>query len=158
MVVIDDEIIKYLKKLLQREKFSDMRLMVDEIKAVGPGQSYIGRKSSEKYEATANQISGGLKKLFENYLNFKTGLIQEQISANKDLVTESMMDILGQDDLFTKAMIDSSINKVDNLLDIGIPDDALIWLGMMGLKVIVDFHGEVVEIEAPAQADFGDYE
>ncbi len=83
---------------------------------------------------------------------------QEQILANKDLVTESMMDMLGKDDLFTKAMIDSSINKVDNLLDLGIPEDARIWLGMMGLKIIVDFHGEVVEIEAPAQADFGDYE
>ena len=78
---------------------------------------------------------------------------QEQIQANKDLVTESMLTMLGQDDLFTKAMIDSSINKINDLLEIGIPEDARIWLGMMGFKVIVNFHGEVVDIEAPADLD-----
>ena len=78
---------------------------------------------------------------------------QEQILANKDIVTESMMSMLGKDDLFTKAMIDSSINKVDNILETGLPEDARMWLGMMGLKIIVDFHGEVIEIEAPEQED-----
>lgn len=79
---------------------------------------------------------------------------QEQILANKDIVTEGMMSMLGKDDLFTKAMIDSSINKVDNILDSGLPEDARLWLGMMGLKIIVDFHGELVEIEAPEQEGF----
>jgi len=79
---------------------------------------------------------------------------REQILDNKDMVTEGMMTMLGKDDLFTKAMIDSSIGKVDDLLDIGIPDDARMWLGMMGLKIIVDFHGDVVEIEAPQHEDF----
>lgn len=79
---------------------------------------------------------------------------QEQILANKDLVTEGMLSMLGKDDLFTKAMIDSSINKVDDLMETGIPDDARIWLGMMGLKIIVDHHGDVVDIEAPQQEGF----
>lgn len=79
---------------------------------------------------------------------------QEQILANKDLVTEGMLSMLGKDDLFTKAMIDSSIKKVDDLMETGIPDDARIWLGMMGLKIIVDHHGEVVDIEAPQQEGF----
>ena len=81
---------------------------------------------------------------------------QEQILANKDLVAEGMMSMLGKDDLFTKAMIDSSISKVDNILETGIPEDARMWLGMMGFKIIVDYHGEVVEIEAPQSEDFDD--
>jgi hypothetical protein len=81
---------------------------------------------------------------------------QEQLLANKDLVTESMMSMLGKDDLFTKAMIDSSINKVDSILETGLPDDARIWLGMMGFKIIVNHHGEVVEISGPPQPDFDD--
>jgi hypothetical protein len=84
------------------------------------------------------------------------GWLQEQIMANRELVTEGMLSMLGKDDLFTKAMIDSSINKVDQLLDIGIPDDARIWLGMMGFKIIVDVHGEVVRIDAPAQEGYED--
>jgi len=82
------------------------------------------------------------------------GWFQEQIQANKELVTEGMMGMLGKDDLFTKAMIDSSISKVDNLLDIGIPDDAIIWLGMMGFKVVVNYHGEVVKIDMPTHEGF----
>jgi len=48
-LVINDEIIKYLKKLLHREEFSESRLMADEIKEVGPGGSFIGRKSTFEY-------------------------------------------------------------------------------------------------------------
>lgn len=79
--------------------------------------------------------------------------LKEQILANKDMVTQGVMSMMGKDDLFTKAMIDSSIKNVDNLLvqEQGIPEDARMWLGMMGFKITVNIHGEVIEINAPAQ-------
>lgn len=77
--------------------------------------------------------------------------LKEQVFANQELVTESIMSLLGQDDLFTKAMIDSSIKNIDNLINQGLPDDARTWLGMMGFRIIVDVHGEVVAVETPAQ-------
>ncbi len=77
--------------------------------------------------------------------------LKEQITANQNIVTESMMEMLGKDDLFTKAMIDSSIKNVDNILDTGIPEDARLWLGMMGFKIVVNVHGEVIDIESPTQ-------
>ncbi len=46
MVVIIHEILQYLKTILKKEDFSDERLMFEEIKAVGQGQSFIGRKST----------------------------------------------------------------------------------------------------------------
>jgi trimethylamine--corrinoid protein Co-methyltransferase len=46
MLVIEHEIIEYIKHLLKEEEFSEERLMVDEIAEVGPGQSFIGRKST----------------------------------------------------------------------------------------------------------------
>ena len=46
IVVIIHEIFQYLKTILKKEDFSDERLMLEEIKAVGPGQSFIGRKST----------------------------------------------------------------------------------------------------------------
>jgi trimethylamine--corrinoid protein Co-methyltransferase len=48
MVVIVMEIIEYIKNTIKREVFDEQRLMIDEIRAVGPGQSYIGRKSTFK--------------------------------------------------------------------------------------------------------------
>jgi len=46
MLIIVMEIIEYIKNILKNEEFNEERLMVDEIKAVGPGQSFIGRKST----------------------------------------------------------------------------------------------------------------
>ena len=79
------------------------------------------------------------------------GWIQEQASANKDLVSEQMMSMIGQDDLFTKAMIDSSISNMDQVIQQGLPDDARTMLGMVGFKIVVDLHGEVVNLDLPGQ-------
>ncbi|HMQ51593.1 MAG TPA: hypothetical protein PKE64_18185 [Anaerolineae bacterium] len=72
-----------------------------------------------------------------------------QISANKDLVSQGVMNFLGKDDLFTKAAIDSSINRMDELMQQGLPDDARMMLGMMGFKIIVNYHGEVIKLDMP---------
>ncbi len=77
--------------------------------------------------------------------------LQEQIFANRELVTEGMLSMLGKDDLFTKAMIDASIQHMDQLIEQGLPDDARTWLGMFGFRIIVDIHGDVVRIDLPAQ-------
>lgn len=78
--------------------------------------------------------------------------VQQQATASKEIVTEQIMRLLGQDDLFTKAMIDSSISHMDQqVLAEGLPDDARMMLGMMGFKIIVNVHGELVDFEMPGQ-------
>jgi hypothetical protein len=77
--------------------------------------------------------------------------LQGQVSAHKGLVAENIMGLLGQDDLFTKAMIDSSIEHMDEAMAQGLPDDARMMLGMMGFKITVNIHGEVVTLDMPAQ-------
>jgi hypothetical protein len=76
-------------------------------------------------------------------------VISEQINANKDIVEEGMMRMLGSDDLFTKAAIDVSLKNIDQVLERGIPDDARLWLGMMGFRIVVNVHGEVVKFDMP---------
>lgn len=78
-------------------------------------------------------------------------LIQAQAEANKEIVSEQIMGMIGKDDLFTKAMIDSSITNMDQIMQQGLPDDARIMLGMVGFKIIVNVHGEVVNLDMPGQ-------
>jgi hypothetical protein len=85
-------------------------------------------------------------------------VIQQQAEANKELVSEQIMSMLNQDDLFTKAMIDSSISRLDQVMEQGLPDDARMMLGMMGFKIVIDVHGEVVNLDMPAQELPGDEE
>lgn len=78
--------------------------------------------------------------------------IREQILSQRELVTEGILQMMGQDDLFTKALVDTSIEHLDDrLLEQGIPEEARAWLGMLGFKVIVNHHGDVVRLDMPSQ-------
>lgn len=77
--------------------------------------------------------------------------LQEQAVANKELVSTQLMTMLGKDDLFTKAMVDSSLTHMDRIMQQGLPEDARLMLGMLGFKIIVNTHGDVVNLEMPGQ-------
>ncbi len=81
------------------------------------------------------------------------GMLREQILENKEAVTEGAMRMLGQDDLFTKAMIDSSLNNMDEhfsrLIEQGLPQEARAYLGMLGFRIVLNYHGEVVRFDQP---------
>jgi hypothetical protein len=87
--------------------------------------------------------------------------LREQIMENQELVTQGTLSFLGQDDLFTKAMIDASIQDLDKrmeeLMQHGLPEEMRAWLGMLGFRVVVDVHGDVIELEAPSVADEDDW-
>jgi hypothetical protein len=80
-------------------------------------------------------------------------LLREQFLAHRELATEAMLQMLGKDDLFTKAMIDASIKNMDQVLEHDLPEGARAWLGMLGFRVIVDTHGNVVRLDMPEQAE-----
>jgi hypothetical protein len=84
------------------------------------------------------------------------GALQNQILANKDAVEQGLMKMMGSEDIFTKAAIDKSIQNMDQVLTQGIPDDARQMLGMMGFRVVVNYHGEVLRIDQPGVADDSD--
>lgn len=79
--------------------------------------------------------------------------MQAQIDENKEAVEEGMLRMLGQADLFTKAAVDSSLSRIDRLLQNGLPLEARQWLGLMGFRVVVDLHGDVAGIEGGGAID-----
>ena len=79
--------------------------------------------------------------------------MQAQIDENKEAVQEGMLRMLGQADLFTKAAVDSSLSRIDRLLQNGLPVEARQWLGLMGFRVVVDLHGDVASIEGGGAID-----
>jgi hypothetical protein len=81
------------------------------------------------------------------------GMLREQFMAHREIATEAMLQMLGQADLFTKAMIDASIKNMDQVIEHGLPDDARAWLGMLGFRVVVNTHGEVVRLDMPEQSE-----
>ena len=76
--------------------------------------------------------------------------LREQVEDNRDLAVGAMLDMMGQDDLFTKAAVETSIDRMEEAVGQPIPEDALRWLGMMGFRIVIDFHGKVLDIDMPA--------
>ena len=78
-----------------------------------------------------------------------------QLEGNKDVAVEQMMNMMGQDDLFTKAAVSSSINEAnaDQIIEQGIPSQARDMLGMMGFRIRINYHGELLGIDQPAIPD-----
>ena len=83
--------------------------------------------------------------------------LQETVLGNREAVVQGMLDYLGQDDLFTKAAVESSIGQMGEqmkqLLEVGLPEEARQWLGLMGFRVVIDVHGDVVELEMPGMVE-----
>ena len=78
-----------------------------------------------------------------------------QLRENRDLAVTEALKFTGQDDLFTKIALDASIDNVstDQILAQGIPQQARDMLGMMGFRIIINYHGEIVRLDQPALPD-----
>jgi len=76
----------------------------------------------------------------------------EQLHENKDLAIEQALRMLGQDDLLTKAALDAQMRNVtvDQILQQGIPEQAREMMGMVGFRVVINVHGELVRLDQPA--------
>ena len=79
--------------------------------------------------------------------------MQQQIEGHEDILSEQTAKMLGQEDIFTRAMIQNQLKNIsqqfETLLKTGIPEDGRAYLGMMGFKVIINLHGEVIEVNQP---------
>ncbi|MDX1600495.1 MAG: hypothetical protein R3191_03160 [Anaerolineales bacterium] len=76
------------------------------------------------------------------------------IEGHEETISEGTMRMLGQEDIFTKAMIERSLSDMeenfDRMLDTGLPEQARLTLGMLGFRVVIDVHGNVLQVEQPA--------
>lgn len=79
--------------------------------------------------------------------------LQEAIRGKEEWLAEQAMRSMGQEDIFTKAALEKSLReageRIEGLLGQGLPEDARTWLGMVGFRVVVDIHGNVVRVEQP---------
>ena len=72
--------------------------------------------------------------------------MRDQVQDNRQIAVSTMLDMMGKDDLFTKAAVESSIDHMEEAVGQTIPEDARQWLGILGFRVVIDFHGEVIDM------------
>ena len=88
--------------------------------------------------------------------------IRAEIQGNEGLISEQAAKMLGQEDIFTRAILQNQISNIDQqfeqLLQTGLPEEGRTYMGMMGFKIVINFHGEVVQLNQPTAIDPGDEE
>jgi hypothetical protein len=86
--------------------------------------------------------------------------MQNQIKGNEEIIGEQASKLMGQDDLFTRAIILNQLKNMgkqfENLLQTGIPEEGRAYLGMMGFRVVINLHGEVIEVRQPSASSEDD--
>ncbi len=83
--------------------------------------------------------------------------MQQQIEGQEDVISEKAAEMMGEADIFTKAAIEQQLKNLDaqfdQLAEIGIPEESRMYLGMMGFRIIISIHGEVLDIVQPGIVD-----
>ena len=75
-----------------------------------------------------------------------------QLQEHQDEASQAMLQMMGQDDLFTKAMVDSTLSNinVDQVANQALPPEGRQWMAMLGFRIVINLHGEIVRVDMPA--------
>jgi hypothetical protein len=80
-----------------------------------------------------------------------------QMHGHEDQVAEQAAKMLGQDDIFSRAMLENQLKNIEQqfeqVMKTGIPEEGRAYLGMLGFRVRVNYHGEIIAIEQPGAID-----
>ncbi|MEW5829219.1 MAG: hypothetical protein AB1846_10050 [Chloroflexota bacterium] len=83
-------------------------------------------------------------------------MMSEQIEGHEDLLAEQAGKMLGQDDIFTRAALEQQFKNIDQqleqVLQTGIPESGRAYMGMLGFKIVINVHGEVIDLNQPGIA------
>jgi len=89
-------------------------------------------------------------------------MMHDQVKGHEDILSEQTAKMLGQEDPFSRAAIMNQLRNIgpqlDNLLQTGIPEEGRAYLGMLGFRITIDVHGEVVDLQQPTATSTGDGE
>jgi len=83
--------------------------------------------------------------------------MRELIDGHEGILSEQTAKMLGQEDIFTRAMIESQLKNIDKqfdaLFEAGIPEEGRAYMGMMGFRITINIHGDVTQVDQPGMID-----
>ncbi len=79
--------------------------------------------------------------------------IAKSIEGHEDLLSEQTAKMMGSEDPFSVALIESQLKNIsrqfDQIMEAGINEDLRAYLGMMGFRIRINVHGELIELSQP---------
>jgi len=113
-----------------------------EVSAVGDEPMYVVNDAGFRRHIPAEQVDRAV-------LDVMTSMIE----GNEDELSKQAATMLGQDDIFSQAILENQLmnieDQIDQMLESGIPEEGRAYLGMMGFKIRINFHGDLLEVIQP---------
>jgi hypothetical protein len=86
--------------------------------------------------------------------------MMEMIQGHEGSLSEQVAKMLGQEDIFTRALIENQLKNMETqfqrIIETGIPEEGIAYMGMTGFRIRINVHGDVLEIEQPGLVDPND--
>ena len=109
---------------------------------VGAEPTYVVTEDGMRYHIDARKIDEQVMEIYN-----------ENIKGHQPELADAVMKFMGSKDLFTKVSVDKNLRDFDKnlpqLYEQGIPTEARQYLGMMGFRVIINRHGDLVKLDMP---------
>jgi hypothetical protein len=113
-----------------------------EITTVGTESCYVVDDAGFKRHIPSEQVD---RQVLDKF--------RELIEGHEEILGEQALKMLGEDDIFSRAIYIEQLKNLDKqfdqLLETGYPEELRTYMGMTGFKVIINHHGEVIEVEQP---------
>ena len=113
---------------------------------VGTEPTYVIYEDGFKYHIDSRKVDEQVLTEFESH-----------VRENESLISESVMKLMGKDDIFTKAAVSSNVRNFEKtypqLFETGISEGARQYLGMLGFRVMINRHGDIVGMNMPTATD-----
>ena len=100
---------------------------------------------------------------FRRYISSETvdrqilNAFTSEIEGREDFLSEQAANMMGKDDIFSVAILKNQLQNIDQQIDsifeTGIPEEVRAYLGLMGFSIKINFHGEILEVNAPSRTE-----
>lgn len=110
------------------------------VKRIGPNDFYVVTEDGFDWHIEADKVDAAVwKQLKEQFQQLKGGILPD------------VLDAMGQGDPFTVAAYEAAIDNLGNAENMFILPEHRDILALVGFRIIIDYHGDVWEIQMPAQ-------
>jgi hypothetical protein len=86
----------------------------------------------------------------------------DQIRGHERELAEQAAHLTGQEDIFSRAVLQKNLEhpeaQMDKIFEVGLPENTRLWMGMMGFRAVVDYHGELIRVDQPSRPSDEDLE
>ncbi len=118
----------------------DPRGQAVEVRRIGGNEFYVVREDDFDWHIEASKVDAAVWQY-----------MKEQFTRLKGDILPHALEAMGQGDPFTLAAIESAIDNMDKVDAVHLPSEQKDMLALVGFHIVIDYHGDVLEVAMPEQ-------